>query len=211
MHRVRIKICGITRAEDALFISKQGVDAIGFVFYEKSKRYITPLDARKIVDTLPPFVSKVGVFVNKEEGLLIDIARYVKLDTIQLHGDEDLNYISNIKRFYPVIKAIPIATEKDISNIEKYKDIHLLFDTKTKGYGGSGKTFPWEILKPYTKELGPFILSGGLNPDNIRSAIETLKPYGVDVSSGVEISPGIKDHEKILRLLEEINKIEGVL
>jgi len=198
---VRVKVCGITKLEDALFLANLGVDALGFVIYEKSKRFVKPKDVRKITASLPPFVFKVGVFVNEDPHNVLEIMSYAHLDFAQLHGDEspeDCEYIGRDR----VIKAFRLRSVSEVEKIEPYvgKVRAFLLDTYSDGlYGGTGKTFDWQIAKAVKERLPevPLILSGGLNPDNVKAALREVEPYAVDVSSGVERSPGIKDWEKV--------------
>jgi phosphoribosylanthranilate isomerase len=199
---MRVKICGITRMEDALAAADAGADAVGFIFYRSSTRYIAPADAAKIIEKLPPFVCPVGVFVNagREE-----IARTILLTGIrclQLHGDEApgeaLGYT------LPVIKSFRAAPGFDASVIASYKLTAFLLDASVPGmYGGTGKTFDWEMARDASR-YGRVILSGGITPANVADAVRTVKPYAVDVSSGVESSPGVKDRGRIRLLFENV-------
>jgi len=190
---VRVKICGITRAEDALIAVEVGADALGFIFYEESPRSITPSAARDIVAKLPPFIAKVGVFVNEEVSKVREIAAEVGLTTLQLHGEESPAYCEEVG--LSVIKALRVRGEEDIHNISSLNVAALLLDTYKKGQiGGTGEVFDWALaLKALGKSNRPIILSGGLTPDNVAEAVKRVRPYAVDVSSGVEKSPGIKD------------------
>ncbi len=203
---VRIKICGITRLEDALICAEAGVDLIGFIFYPGSKRYIEPEKVRKITLNLPPFIFKVGVFVNEDKEKIIDIARYTGIDIIQLHGDESPEYCQSLRKEFPIIKAFRIKDLKDVEQVFEYREIIPLFDTYTESYGGSGKRFNWNLLKDIREKIKYFFLAGGLNIDNVEEAIKVIKPYGIDVSSGVEISPGIKDKDKIIGFVKKVRE-----
>lgn len=194
---VRVKICGITNLEDALFSVESGADAVGFVFYPKSKRYISPEDARRISVELPPFVFRVGVFVNEEPEKILNVASYVQLNAVQLHGEESIELCRKIAERILVIKAVGISNERDIERALNYREFPVLLDTKTPEYGGSGKTFDWSLILPYRDQFRYLVLSGGLNPENVRSAIDVVRPFAVDVSSGVEAFPGKKDHDSI--------------
>lgn len=198
---VKVKICGITNLEDAIFACEYGTDALGFVFYKKSPRYIIPEQAGEIIKNLPPFVTTVGVFVNESHA---EIDRYINLTgitTVQLHGDEPQDFIDKIG--LPVIKAIRIRDEKDIKIMAKYSVSAFLLDSFTDSYGGSGRTFNWNIAKK-AKKYRRIIVSGGLTPENVVSAIEIVRPYGVDVSSGVESRPGKKDNRKVLAFIKAV-------
>ena len=199
---VRVKICGITRMEDAMAAVKAGADALGFVFYRKSSRYISASKALKILEALPPFVSKVGVFVNERTGAIRDIAGFCSLDTVQLHGEEDNHFCHRLKRYgLKIIKGFRVKEDFNISQVGSYRVDGHLFDAHTEGqYGGSGKVFAWEIIKDLHTPV-PRIISGGLTVDNVSEAILMLKPFAVDVSSGVESSPGVKDHKKMAEFI----------
>jgi phosphoribosylanthranilate isomerase len=191
---VKIKICGITSKEDAFKAIKLGADALGFVFYKKSPRYVSPSRARNIIQILPPFVSTVGVFVDEKLGAMTEISRFCGLTTLQLHGEEDHHYCHRLKRYnVRIVKAFRVNDAFDFRPVEKFDVDAILFDTYQENlFGGTGKTFNWEMLKRADIK-GPIIVSGGLNPDNVGEAIRLLKPYAVDVSSGVESAPGVKD------------------
>ncbi|MDR2592936.1 MAG: phosphoribosylanthranilate isomerase [Chitinispirillales bacterium] len=194
--RTRIKICGITRVEDALAAVNLGVDALGFIFAPASPRYITPIDAAKIIKELPPFVSKVGVFVNEDLGLAIDSSRTAGVDVVQLHGDEPPEYCAGLPM--PIIKVFSVGADFDTSIMKRYDVAGYLLDTwDPKRRGGSGNTFDWSIAAKACGMHDTVILSGGLGPSNLREAVETVRPYAVDLNSGVEVSPGVKDHDKI--------------
>ncbi|MEW6327490.1 MAG: phosphoribosylanthranilate isomerase [Thermodesulfobacteriota bacterium] len=198
---IRIKVCGITNIEDALAAQALGSDAIGLVF-AKSPRRVEKEQAREIVQALPPFVHLVGVFVNEEKGVIEDIADFCRLTVLQFHGSESPEYCAGFGR--PVIKAFRISQREDIERMKPYqgKVSAFLLDTYHPVLaGGTGQAFDWTMTKEAGK-IGPIILAGGLNPDNIEAAIRAVRPYAVDVSSGVEMSPGKKDHEKIRLFIE---------
>lgn len=200
---MRVKICGITNVEDALKASYYGAWAVGFIFYKKSPRYISPSKARKIIEALPPFVTPVGVFVDQSEKAVKDVCRFARIKTVQFHGEETPVYC---KRFgdYKIIKAFSVSSFIDIKRISKYKVDAYLFDTYSPDEkGGTGKTFDWDILNHYKFEK-PVILSGGLNAETITPALKTLTPYAIDVSSGVEKSPGIKSPQLIRTFFETL-------
>jgi phosphoribosylanthranilate isomerase len=211
---VRIKICGITRFEDAKVASSVGVDAIGFIFYRKSPRYVPPEEAALIIRRLPPFISRVGVFVDEELEKVVAIARATGIDTVQLHGTESPRYCSKVP--LPIIKAFSIGPETDLSLLEQYRVAGFLLDTWASGqHGGTGKTFDWSIAKSACVKYDRIILAGGLNPSNIEEALEGVHPYGVDINSGVEVKPGIKNPRKmhdvvrIIRAWERGEKSRG--
>jgi phosphoribosylanthranilate isomerase len=204
---IRIKICGITRVEDAFTAVKAGADALGFVFYKKSPRYISPSKAKRIIDALPPFVSMTGVFVNEKQGAIVDIAGFLGLDAIQLHGDEDHHTCHRFKRYgLKIIKAFRVGDTFNFDAVREYKVNAHLFDAYDKDtFGGTGKNFRWELLAG-NKSRAPIILSGGLTPQNVSEAVRVVKPYAVDVSSGVEKSPGIKDPELIRSFIQNLSR-----
>ncbi|AIE78606.1 phosphoribosylanthranilate isomerase [Bacillus cereus group sp. MYBK71-2] len=196
---MKVKICGITDMETAKRACEYGADALGFVFAE-SKRKITPKRAEEIIQELPANVLKIGVFVNESVEMIQKIADECGLTHVQLHGDED-NY--QIRRLnIPSIKSLGVTSESDMKNAQGYETDYILFDSpKEKFYGGNGKTFSWELLGHMPKELRKkTILAGGLNALNIEEAIRTVRPYMVDVSSGVE-TEGKKDVEKIKQFI----------
>ena len=197
---VRVKICGITNVEDALAAAKEGAWAIGFIFYNKSPRYVSASRAKKIIDQLPPFVTPVGVFVNQNEKAVRDICQFTGITTVQFHGEEEPQYCSRFKNIH-VIKAFKIHDAFNFDIIHRYGVNAFLFDTFKDGQtGGTGSVFNWDLLKTRSFKK-PFILSGGLNQENLPVALE-IKPYAVDVSSGVESKPGIKNHRLVKQFLD---------
>lgn len=197
--KVKVKVCGITNQEDALKAVYYGAWALGFIFYKDSPRAISPSRVRKIVEQLPPFVTAVGVFVNQKEGAIRDICQFTRIHTIQLHGDEDPHFCKRLQD-YKIIKAFRVKNRFDPSNLSAYKvDAYLLDTFEENSLGGTGQIFNWELIKDI-KFNKPFILAGGLTSKNIPEALKILSPYAVDVSSGVEKSPGVKDG----RLLKEL-------
>lgn len=198
---VRVKICGITNEEDALKAAYYGAWAVGFIFYKESPRYISPSKARKIIEVLPPFVTPVGVFVNHRERAVRDICGFTRIHTVQFHGEEDPAYCKRFKD-YKIIKAFRVRSRYDLVDIKKYRVDAYLFDTYKEGVpGGTGEIFDWSILKNEPMDK-PFILSGGLSPENVQAALQTISPYAVDTCSGVEKSPGIKDHRRMRAFLD---------
>lgn len=198
--RTRVKICGITRVEDALHAAFMGADAIGLVFYHASPRHVTIAQAQRIVAKLPAFVSVVGLFVDAPEETIRNVLYHVSLDCLQFHGHESPDMCNIYDK--PYIKAVHMQPDTDISSVaDFYRDASaLLLDTFKPGImGGSGQRFDWNYV-PQTCPL-PIILAGGLSPDNAQEAIRSVKPYALDVSSGVEVNKGIKDHNKITDFL----------
>lgn len=206
MAKTKAKVCGITNKEDALKAAFYGAWAVGFIFHKKSPRYVSPSKAKLIIDALPPFVTPVGVFVNLSERAVRDICRFTKVSTVQFHGDEDASYCKRFKDC-KVIKAFRVDEFFNVDVALKFKVDGFLFDTyQEKAYGGSGKSFNWNLLKG-KKFNAPVILSGGLNSENIKEAVETVGPYAVDVSSGVERSPGIKNPQLIHDFFNALNSV----
>jgi len=204
-----IKVCGITNEMDALRAVKLGVDALGFVFAE-SPRKVIPKIVKKIVSLLPPFVSTVGVFVNEDKEKVREIAQNCSLTSLQFHGKESPSYCHQFKQ--KVIKSFQVKDEEILKEIFQYKvDAYLLDTYSIDKRGGTGRTFDWEIAKK-VKRLGvPIILSGGLNPENIVRAIIEVKPYAVDVSSGVEKERGKKDYQKLKDFVRKIKRQDALL
>ncbi|MBF0541933.1 MAG: phosphoribosylanthranilate isomerase [Nitrospirae bacterium] len=198
---VKVKICGITSLNDALACVKYGADAIGFILYNKSPRYITPEKIAHIIKRLPPFIQTVGVFVNVEPDIIKGILRDTGLNIAQLHGDET----PDICELFPrVIKAFRVRDIADIEDISKYRASAFLLDTySVNAYGGTGKKFDWDIVEE-AKGFGNVIVAGGLTPENVSDVIFQVNPYGVDVSTGVEESPGVKDHGRIKEFIEQV-------
>ncbi|WJN57973.1 phosphoribosylanthranilate isomerase [Pseudomonas sp. SO81] len=196
MTAVRVKICGITRVEDALAAAAAGADAIGLVFYAKSPRAVSIEQARAIIAALPPFVTTVGLFVDIECDELQRILASVPLDLLQFHGDESPEQCESINR--PYIKALRVKAGDDIAaQVNRYPGAKgILLDTYVEGVpGGTGEAFDWSLVPEGLSK--PVILAGGLHADNVAAAVARVRPYAVDVSGGVEASKGIKDAEKI--------------
>jgi phosphoribosylanthranilate isomerase len=195
---LRVKICGITNLQDALAACAFGADALGFVFYERSPRYISPERAREIIRRLPPFVSTVGVFVDRPPQEVERMVRQVGLDVAQLHGHEPPEHCQAPFR---LIKAIRVRELRDLRAVEPYKGLvsALLLDAYSpEALGGTGQVFNWSVaLDAEVLEGVRVILAGGLRPDNVAEAVRLVRPYGVDVASGVEAEKGVKDHHKL--------------
>jgi phosphoribosylanthranilate isomerase len=203
----RIKICGITRAEDALAVAHSGADAIGFVFYDKSPRYVTPQQVAKLVRAVPPFVTLVGLFVNPSDEYVRDVLAQVPLDVLQFHGEEPPEFCGQFGKHY--LKAIRVKAGVDlIQCAARYGAAQgLLLDAFVEGtQGGTGESFDWSLIP---RELPlPLILSGGLHAGNVAEAIRKIRPYAVDVSSGVEAAKGIKDAAKIAAFIKEVKDVD---
>lgn len=202
----KIKICGITNKVDAVNASRLGADMLGFVFCKGSKRYVTTASASGIVNELPPSIGKVGVFADESREDVLRIAEDVGLDTLQFHGNETPEYCASFRPDYKVIKAFRLKDAADLKKVNDYDVDYYLFDTYQDGrLGGTGKTFDWNMLKDF-EVLKPVMISGGLKADNVVSAIKELVPFGVDVSSGVEKSPGKKDLGLLTKFIDNVRK-----
>ncbi len=196
----RVKICGIKNLNDAIYAADYGADAVGFVF-AKSKRRISKEKARSIVRKLPPFITTVGLFVDETVENMEAVCRFCGLDAVQLHGNESPGALNKLKDF-KTIKAFRIQNEKDIGPIKKYKPSAILLDGYSENkMGGTGTTFNWKIVKKLKTSI-PIIVAGGLTYLNVSQAIKVVKPYGVDVSSGVESKPGEKDKGLIKKFID---------
>ena len=205
--KYRIKICGVTRPQDAELACELGAHAIGLIF-AGSPRQVSLKQARDVVRELPPFITPVGVFVNEPVDELMTAVDKCGLGAVQLHGDETPEYANQLEGV-SVIRAIRVRDASSLEGLDAY-DVHaFLLDTFSKERrGGTGNTFNWD-LADHARLHRPLILSGGLKPENIREAIQTVRPYGVDVSSGIESQPGIKDEARMRRLFEEITVVSG--
>lgn len=209
MNGIKVKICGITNAEDAKAAVDAGADAIGFVLYRKSPRFVEAELVKRIVAGLPPFVSPVGVFVNEDMKKVRDLMDSCGLALAQLHGDENAAYCEALGR--PVLKGIRLRDRSALLALAEYSGRALVrgfvvdaFSEET--YGGTGQVADW-TLAAEAAEAAKVLLAGGLTPENVGKAIEQVKPYGVDVSSGVEASPGKKDHAKIQAFIRSVKLV----
>ncbi len=216
--RTRIKICGLTRMQDVQAVVAVGVDAIGFVFYPQSPRYISPKLAAELIAAIPPFISTVGLFVNASQQEIAATLEQAPVSFLQFHGDETLEQCSataaQVQRpFLRVVRIKPDMTTSDLLHVEKNYRVGsklfsgLLLDTFVDAYGGSGKTFDWSIIP---QELAPrIVLSGGLSMQNVSDAIQQVRPYAVDISSGVELAKGIKDIDKIRAFVQAVRQADA--
>jgi phosphoribosylanthranilate isomerase len=194
---VRIKICGITNLDDALLAAELGADALGFIFYPKSPRYVAPEAARAIIAQLPPLVTSVGVWVDEAAAVVQELAARVGLDWLQVHGQESPEYCRSLGR--RVIKGFRIQDAGSLSELKPFQGAvqALLLDTYKKGQvGGTGEVFDWRLARE-AREYGPIILAGGLTPENVAQAIAAAQPQAVDTASGTEAAPGKKDPAKL--------------
>lgn len=212
MKNVQVKICGITRAQDAHLAEKLGAWALGFNFYEKSPRAISPAAAWKIRKSLAPTTEAFGVFVNWNPAPILLLVHALQLDAVQLHGDETPAQVSRCQDNLPVIKALPVGPRFSIAELRRFRRASMfLLDRAQRGqFGGTGKSFDWSIAARASKSHR-IILAGGLTPENVAEAIFTVRPYAVDVASGVESRPGIKDAGKLREFFAEVSRANRTL
>ena len=197
---MKVKICGITNLEDAELSIKFGADMLGFNFYPSSKRYISPEEVDAFVRELDPSIRKIGVFVNASIEDILFARRMGNLDAVQLHGDETREFITDVRKNMKtrIIKAVRVASQKEMDELATLgADDFLLDSFSATEYGGTGRAFDWSVASEASGQGGNIYLAGGLNPDNVAEAIRVVRPYAVDVASGVESSPGKKDPEKL--------------
>ena len=209
MSRTAIKICGLTRREDLFAAIDAGADAVGLVFYKPSPRYVNLAKARELARNTPPSVCLVGLFVNASPEEVRTVLNAVPLDLLQFHGDDSIETEAYCKQFgRPYLKAARMAPGLDLLEYaSRYPSAQaLLLDAFVEGYGGGGETFDWSLI-PRALSL-PIVLSGGLNPANVTEAVRAVRPAGVDVSSGVEQSKGIKDAAKIAAFIAGVKKAD---
>ena len=205
-----IKICGITNVEDALAAVAAGADALGFNFYKPSPRYISPQNARAIIDQLPPAVLTVGVFVNEEPESLKRIADESGVQVLQLHGDESPEYCRDLTTDRYIIKTLAVSKNFDTQTVYAYKTAAIMLDTRDNNLrGGTGRVFDWSIARQVSQLVPNLFLAGGLSPENIADAIEAVHPYAVDACSALEDSPGKKNHKRIRSFIETARR--GIL
>ena len=219
-HRTRIKICGLTSVEDVQMVAAVGADALGFVFYPPSPRYVTPENAKQLLRAIPPFVVSVGLFVNIAEADLRAVVAQAPVQLLQFHGDETPAQCASLSAAVnrPFLKAFRVrsdTTAQDLLECEAaYRAVSplfhgLLLDTFVEGYGGSGKVFDWSLIP---KELAPrVVLSGGLSVHNATGAISQVRPFAVDISSGVELSKGVKDEIKVRAFIDAVRQADQLL
>jgi len=212
--RTRIKMCGTTCIEDAQAAVHAGVDALGFIFVPKSPRNVSSQQAADIIAGLPPFISRVGVFVNNSLAEIQRIVDQCGLNHVQLHGDEPAQLCVDLKTWNKscsICKAFRIGEGSPPLKLNDYSQVidSILFDTYVKDIeGGTGKCFNWELINSLQREK-PIILAGGLNPDNIVAALKKVAPYAIDINSGIEKAPGIKDHTKLHKLVLQVRAVDA--
>jgi phosphoribosylanthranilate isomerase len=204
---IKVKVCGITTYDDAVMALDMGVDALGFNFYNKSARYIAPADAREIANRLPPYIALVGVFVNELNlSVVRTVSEMAKVTAIQLHGNESPEYCSQFTA-WRLIKALRVNENFDVKHVKDFNASAILLDTYAPDtYGGTGTLFDWSVAvsaKQYTPNI---ILAGGLREENVVAAIRTVKPYAIDVCSGVEEKPGRKDRVRLQNFMHEVQR-----
>ena len=213
---VRVKICGITRLEDARLAVELGVDALGFNFYEGSPRCLTPQDAWGILRRLPAPLATVGVFVNWDHAPVVTLAKSLRLGAVQLHGDEDPPVTAEVAKALPVIKAFGTAAGFSLTALRAHRAASaFLLDTaqgKTnpRSYGGTGRLADWGVAGRAAR-MYSVVLAGGLTPENVGAAIASVRPFAVDVASGVESRPGLKDSGKLRAFLDEVARANRTL
>ncbi|MCF8720495.1 phosphoribosylanthranilate isomerase [Nitrospina gracilis] len=199
---VKVKVCGMTSLEDARHAVECGADAVGFIFYKKSPRAVTVKQAKAITDKLPPFVQRVGVFVNETAEVIERTVKACGLDVVQLHGDETPAFCKRIAG--KVVKAVRVKDAASVKDLSRYAVSAFLLDAYKEGeWGGTGERFNWNLVKQARKH-GPVILAGGLDPENVAEGIRVCRPYGVDVCSGVESKPGKKNKKKVREFIEAV-------
>ena len=206
---VRVKICGITNSADALSAIDAGTNLLGFNFYEKSPRHITEAEAAKIRAQLPKKVEAVGIFVNAPPDNVASLCKSLKLDAVQLHGDETPDSVAQIARLIPVIKAFRVEPEFPLATLDEYREAFaFLFDAALAGqYGGTGRTTDWDVARRAALNRR-IILAGGLKVENVAAAVRIVRPYGIDVASGVESKPGKKDPGLLREFIQEVRRAE---
>ena len=203
-----VKICGITNLEDALAAVEAGADALGFNFYKPSPRYITPQNAREIIEQLPASVLTVGVFVNEESDTVRSIANEAALQVLQLHGDESPTYCRELAAEYYVIKTFAVSESLDPQTPNEYEVDAIMLDTKHNSLrGGTGRVFDWSVAQRLASTIPKLFLAGGLSPENIENAIETVRPVAVDACSALEDRAGKKNEERMRVFVNAVRRV----
>ncbi|MBC7932868.1 MAG: phosphoribosylanthranilate isomerase [Rubrivivax sp.] len=204
----QVKICGITNTEDALAAIEAGAELLGFNFYRKSPRCVSPEDARRMVEQLPEHVKGVGVFVNEDAEGVARIASDAGIATVQLHGDESPELCATL-RDLSIIKALRVGKDFRIEDVAKFETDAVLLDAYVKDFrGGTGHTFDWSIARRTRDVVRRLVLAGGLTPENVAAAVKYVRPYAVDVCSGVETAPGRKSFHLMQRFVEAVREVE---
>ncbi len=201
---VRVKICGVTRLEDALEAARLGADAIGFNLWPGSRRHAAPDEVRRIVERLPPFVTAVGVFVNQPRAEVLALVARTRIAAVQLHGDEPPEECAGYP--LPVLKAVRVEGPESLAGLDRYPAGGFVLDAPSAGFGGSGRRFDWALARGAALRYR-IVLAGGLTPDNVQDAVRAVRPWAVDVASGVETSPGVKDPDRLARFIARAKEI----
>ena len=202
-----VKICGITNLDDALAAVGAGADTLGFNFYKSSPRYITPQDAREIIEQLPESLLTVGVFVNEEPGAVRAIANEAGLGALQLHGDESPEYCDELVDYF-VIKTFAVSDAFDVGALDQYKVEAVMLDTKHNSLrGGTGRVFDWSVAQRAATTIPKLFLAGGLSPENVQNAVEIVHPFAVDACSALEDRPGKKNHERMRVFVNAVRSV----
>jgi phosphoribosylanthranilate isomerase len=203
---MKIKICGITNIEDALRAEKLGADALGFIFYKKSNRYVTPDETKIITKELSPFIIRVGVFVNESPESINKVSKETGINVVQLHGNEEPDIAS--KLLLPAIKAFRVDDDFDFNQLESYRNYSILLDTNSNSdYGGTGQKFNWELIPDDIRSK--IILAGGISLENLEIIFKKIKPAGIDLSSSLESEPGKKDKKKMEEFFYKVNQLRS--
>ena len=201
---MKIKVCGITNIEDALRAEVLGADALGFIFYKKSKRYMAPDEVKKIIKELTPFTMKVGVFVNETLEQINKISVETGINVVQLYGNEDPDTLSNLS--LPAIKVFRVNDSFDFKRLDNFMDFTILLDTHSENdFGGTGKKFNWEIIPNDIRSK--IILAGGISIEDLDVIVKKFKPAGIDISSSLEAKPGKKDKKKMEEFFKKVNQL----
>ena len=201
---MKIKVCGITNIEDALRAEALGADALGFIFYKLSKRYVSPVEVKLITKELSPFTTKVGVFVNETLEQINKVSDETGINVVQLHGNEEPDILENLS--HPAIKAFRVNDDFDFKKLDNFKDCSILLDAYSENdYGGTGQKFNWEIIPNHIR--GIIILSGGISTENLDDIFKKIKPAAIDLSSSVETVPGKKDTVKMEEFFKKVNQL----
>jgi phosphoribosylanthranilate isomerase len=210
MQRVKVKICGVRTLEEAQAAMACGAQALGFNFWQKSARFIEPQEAREIIQRLPPFISCVGVFVNESAQRIDQIVEQTKINAVQLHGDEEPEFCAQISAV-KIIKAFRVGEDFNLDMLKKFPVHAFLLDSKVTGeYGGTGQRFDWRFAVE-AKQTAPIILAGGINIENVAEAIQYVRPYAIDVCSGVEAEPGRKDLVTLREFMSEVGRVNRMI